>query len=304
MPAHERGKRLDAVNGTAELVLDLLHDRFDGGGIEGPRRLMGEIDLRGAARIVVDDARRFVHGLGDRLGRLRLCGHVSSRGAEDKEGGLAAQDIGRCEHLVDAAVFERDLRIRCGGEIARRGPGGGKESGHRVRMREGHDLALQPIVLAEGLLRLHPQQIRLRRGRRRHRDAVGRPEIGKRAHPRAIGQKRERQRAQARHGEDLTRAALALLPRREQRGDAERRDVDGAGSHSVLQRAGAEKALVGGFEVEMRVLAVLLDQLQILAQKDRQKGEAEPHADAHRLLCARRRGHDRRGHDRQCEDER
>src|SRR5580700_1363456 len=55
--AHEIGKSLHAVDRAAELVLDLAQHRFDEGGAERHRRLMGQVDLRGAARIAADDAR-------------------------------------------------------------------------------------------------------------------------------------------------------------------------------------------------------------------------------------------------------
>ena len=83
--------------------------------------------------------------------------------------------------------------------------------------------------------------------------------------------------------------SFALLPGGEQRRGAERRHVDRARSDRVLHRAGAEKALIARLDVEMQLLGVLLDEFEILADVDRQKGETKADADLDLLLRARRR---------------
>ena len=189
---------------------------------------------------------------------------------------------------MNTPVGKRDLRIGCGREIARYPIRARKEGGHRVGVGSYDDLVPEPIVLAENLFRLHLQQIHLRRGRRRHGDAVGRPEIRDRPHVRLIGQKHQRQRGDTGHGNNLPRRPTRLLPRHEQRRGSERPHVDGAGADRVLQRARAEEPLIARLQVKMNRLAVLLDQLEVLTQIDGQKREPEADADPHRLLCRRR----------------
>src|SRR5690349_16498802 len=63
-PPHEIGGRLNTVNGTAELILDVADDCFHRGAIERRGGFMGEIDLRRPFGIVADDARRFVDRFG------------------------------------------------------------------------------------------------------------------------------------------------------------------------------------------------------------------------------------------------
>src|ERR1700742_4031289 len=68
----EFGHRLYAVNRAAELVLDVAYHRGCRGAGQRAGGLVGEEDLRRAARIVTDDARRFVDRGGDNAGDLRL----------------------------------------------------------------------------------------------------------------------------------------------------------------------------------------------------------------------------------------
>ena len=84
----------------------------------------------------------------------------------------------------------------------------------------------QPIVLAQHLLRLHLQEIKLRCRSRRQGNAVGRLQIGKRVRGRAIGEKRQRKRGDAGDGHDLAVRALSALPLTEQRRGAERAHIN------------------------------------------------------------------------------
>jgi hypothetical protein len=151
---------------------------------------------------------------------------------------------GGTQHLVDALIRKRDRGKRRGRKIARDRPRRGDQIGDRIRVRQDDDLAAQPIVLAKDFLRLHLQQVELGRGSARDSNAVGGAEIRQRVDLRPVGQKHRGQRGDAGNGEYLPRRALRLLPGGKKRNGAERRHVDGARAHRLLQRTGAEEALV------------------------------------------------------------
>ncbi len=75
---------------------------------------MGEIDLRSAARVIVDDAGGFIHRLLDHF-QVRAGGvDMGLGGAENEEGELTAHHIGRIEHGMDLGIAQRELGIQGG----------------------------------------------------------------------------------------------------------------------------------------------------------------------------------------------
>ena len=107
--------------------------------------------------------------------------------------------------------------------------------------------------------------------------------------PERLVRQHRRQGRQPGNGEDLPRRVPRLFPRRKQRRSAKRRQVNRPAGKRILQRTGAEKPLIARSQIEMAFLAVLFDELEILADIGGQKGKAETQTDPHRLFGQSRR---------------
>ncbi len=135
-------------------------------------------------------------------------------------------------------------------------------------------IELRVLALAERLLGGHLQRHRLDRHLdRRQRDPVLVGEVLDRLHVRIARVEVERHRVDRRHRLHVE-IALGARPERDQRPDAARRELQAVRQQRVVHHVAAGELRPADLDVDARGLRVLLDQLLLLHQHQRQVADA------------------------------
>ena len=157
-------------------VLEHAHDLLLG----GPGRFRLQVDVGGRARFAGDECDGILKPRNDGARDLRVGTDERLAGGQHDAGRLlAADNLPRADHLMNLVAVAQRRNERRRGHIAGDRPAG-EQGRHGVRMRHAHQQIVHAAMLTgpEDLLCRHPHQERLRRGRRRHRNAILIAEIG------------------------------------------------------------------------------------------------------------------------------
>ena len=153
----------------------------------------------------------------------------------------------------------------------------GHHGGHAVRVahRDGERVELAVLARPEGLLGRHLQRDGLDRDLHgRQRDAILLGEVLERLHLRIDGVEVERHRVDG--GDPLdAEVLLRARPDGEQRADAARGEVEIAGDQRLVHGRAAGELHPVGLKVEAELLAMLLEELLLLHDGERQVADAE-----------------------------
>ncbi len=281
-PIHELRHFHHVLRGGAELEPRLRHHRY--------KLIRGRLFLRHLkigfcrlAGVLLDHVDRLGERVEERRIELRIVlaefrGRV---GHADRD--VAAEHLCRGEDRAHTGAFQLQIGKRRRAEMSRDLRTLGEKRRHRIgmRARDGEMVELVVLTDAPRLLGRHLEEDRLRRGpHRRDRNAVRVSEVLDGLDLRVLGDQRQRQRVVGGNAADIERAARPR-PERQERRCAGRCDIEAAGNESVVHHVAAGKAVPRHLDVaQTRRLGVLLDQLAVVHQRERQVRQARLDRDA------------------------
>jgi hypothetical protein len=195
---------------------------------------------------------------------------------------VRAEQLVGVEHHMHVRIFQRLVLERRIGEMPGQLGTAGQQRGGGIRMRQGHGVLVQAVVLVVAPLlgRGVLEEARLHRhAHRRHGDAVLFGEVGDGLDVGVVAHQVVGEVAQRGHTLDVL-PALSAVPHGQQRADAGTGDVDGAGQQRIVDRRAAGQLLPLHLDLQAVGLAVLLDQLLVTHHVEQQIDDAELLGDA------------------------